>query len=139
MPPGLGQSLQTRRDVHSVAKDIPALGNDIAEVNTDAELNPLLRRRGYVTLGNPALDLNRASHGIDHTLELCQETVAGVLHNPPVVLDDLRMDQLLEVPSKPPACSLLIRRHQARISRYVGGQYRGKAADGGHCQALVEA
>ena len=44
-----------------------------------------------------------------------------------------------EVPSKPPVCSLLIRPHQARISRYVGGQKRGKAADGGLCQALVDA
>ena len=40
-------------------------------------------------LGHPALNLHSAAHGIDNTRELCQEAVAGVLHDPAPVLGDL--------------------------------------------------
>jgi hypothetical protein len=50
-----------------------------------------------LSVGHPALDLHRAAHSVQDTCKLCQEAVAGVLHNPAPVLGDLRINQLLEM------------------------------------------
>jgi hypothetical protein len=49
-----------------------------------------------------------------------------------MVLGDFRLDQLPEMRSEPRVRPFLIRSHQARVSRHVGGEDRGEAADGGH-------
>ena len=56
----------------------------------------------------------------------------GILHYSAPVLGDLRLDQLPEVGPEPFVRSLLIRAHQARVPRHVGGEDRGQAADRGH-------
>ena len=83
-------------------------------------------------LGHPPLHLNGAPDGVNHARELGQEAVAGVLHDPAPVLSDLRINQLPEVRFEPLVGPLLIRPHQARIPRHVGGEDRGEAADRGH-------
>jgi hypothetical protein len=131
-PAGLPESFQTGRDIHSVAEDVLAFDNYIAEVDADAKLDPLLPPGGFVTPGHPPLKLDPAPHGVDDAGKFREQAVAGVLHDPPAVLGDLRMDQFLEVPSEPPVGSLLISAHQARVAGHVGGEDRGEAADRGH-------
>jgi hypothetical protein len=48
------------------------------------------------------------------------------------VLADLRIDQLAEMRLEPLVRAFLIRPHQARIPRHIGGEDRGEAADGRH-------
>jgi hypothetical protein len=48
------------------------------------------------------------------------------------MLADLRLNQLAEVRLEPLMRPLLIRAHQARVPRHVGGEDRGEAADSGH-------
>ena len=62
MPPGSRQRLQSRRHVHAVAPHVVAIDDDVAEVDADAELDPLLRRNVGIALGHAALDLDRAAH-----------------------------------------------------------------------------
>jgi hypothetical protein len=51
----------TRRDaarpryVHSVSKDVVGLGNHIAEIDADAELDALIRRGRYISFDHPPL------------------------------------------------------------------------------------
>ena len=73
------------------------LDDHVAEVDPDAELDPVLRRGCGVPLDHPPLDLDRAPNGVDHARELRQEAVAGVLYDPAPVLLDLRIDQLPEM------------------------------------------
>ena len=61
-----------------------------------------------------------------------QQAVAGVLDDPAPVLLDLRIDQLPEMRLEPFVRPLLIRAHQARVPRHVGGEDRGEAADRRH-------
>jgi hypothetical protein len=129
-PARLGECLQSRRNIHSVAVNVAvALDDHVAEVDTDAELNPLL---SLIALDHPALDLDGATHAIHNAGKLRQKTVAGVLYGAPPVLADLRLDQLLEVRFEPFVRPLLIRSHKPTVARHVGGQDRGEAADRGH-------
>ena len=79
-----------------------------------------------------ALHLDRAAHRIDDAGELDQEAVAGVLDDAAAVLGDLRIDQLAQVRLEALVRALLIRPHQPRVARHIGGEDRGEAADRGH-------
>jgi hypothetical protein len=48
------------------------------------------------------------------------------------VLRDLRLNQLAEMRLEPLVRALLIRPHEARVPRHIGGEDRGEAADRGH-------
>jgi hypothetical protein len=113
-------------------EDVVLLGNYVAEIDADPELDPLLWRGGGVPIGHRPLNLHRAPHGIHHALELGKEPIAGVLYDPAPVLGDLRIDQVPEVRLEPLVGPLLICPHQARVPRHVGGEDCGKAASGGH-------
>jgi hypothetical protein len=41
-PAGLGERFQPRRDIDTVAEDVVALGDDVAEIDTDAPADALL-------------------------------------------------------------------------------------------------
>jgi hypothetical protein len=51
-------------------------------------------------------------------------------YDPPVLLN-LRIDQIAEVRLRPLMRSLLIRSHQTRVARNIGGKDRSEAADRG--------
>jgi hypothetical protein len=85
-----------------------------------------------VTVGHAALDLNGATHRIDHAWKFRQQSVAGILYRMAAVLLDLGLNQLAEMRLEPLVRPLLIRAHQARVPRHVGGEDRGEAADRRH-------
>jgi hypothetical protein len=58
------------RHASRVAEDVLLVGNHIAEIDPDAELDPLLRRGGRVAIGHSPLHLHRASDGIDYARKL---------------------------------------------------------------------
>jgi hypothetical protein len=131
-PAGLGQGFQPRGYVHTVAEDVVFLSDHVAKVDADAECDtPLLWRFG-VTVGHAALDLNGATHRIDHAWKFRQQSVAGILYRMAAVLLDLGLNQLAEMRLEPLVRPLLIRAHQARVPRHVGGEDRGEAADRRH-------
>jgi hypothetical protein len=71
-PAGLGQPFQPRRDVHPIPEDVVLLNDHVAEVDADAEPDPLLLRHLGLALGHAALDLHSAAHGVDNAHELSQ-------------------------------------------------------------------
>ena len=92
MPPGLGQGFKTSRNVDAVSENVVLLNDHIAEIDPDAEVDPLWGRYARVALGHTALHLDRAAHSIDDAGELRQEAIAGVLYGAASVLIDLGMD-----------------------------------------------
>jgi hypothetical protein len=104
----LGERLQPRRDIDPVAEDVLVFGNNVPEIYANAELDPLRRRGRPVALGHPALHLGSTSHGIDHALELSQETVPGGLDDPTMVFGHLGVDQFPEMPPQPLVRALLV-------------------------------
>ena len=89
----LSERLQPCRDVDAVAIDIVAVADDVADINTDTELNAALGWHLGVTLGHTALDFDGAAHSIDNTDEFHQHPVAGGLDDPAAMFGDLGIDQ----------------------------------------------
>src|SRR5215469_5319034 len=110
-PTGLGQTLQSGGQIYPVAVDVGVLDDDIALVDADPELDPLLRWNGSVALHHPALHLDSTSDRIDNAGKFDQQAVAGGLDDATAVLFDFRIDQLAEVGLEPSVRSLLICAH----------------------------
>ena len=91
-PSRLSQRLQSPGDIHPIPEDVLRLGNHVAEVDPDPELDPFLRRGARVPLGHFPLHLDGATDRVHHAGELAEEPVAGVLDHPAAVLGDLRLD-----------------------------------------------
>ncbi len=79
MPPGSAMPSEPRGDVDAVAENIVVVDDDVADMDADAEFDPLILRHGGVLLGHAALDLDRAARRVDGAGELDQHAVAGGL------------------------------------------------------------
>ena len=128
----LGERFQTRRYIDAVAIDVVVVEDDVAEIDPDAELDALILRHPSVALGHRLLHLDRAAHRVDDTGELDQQPVAGGLDDPAPMLLDLRITQLAADRLQRGERALLVRPHQPRIARDIGGQDRGETAGLAH-------
>ena len=124
---GLGETLQSRRDVHPVAINLRALDHHVAEVDADTKLHAALGRNAFVFSLEPGLDIDGALHRIDHAGELGEHAVAGRVHEPPVMLLDERVDYLA-VGRKGAESRLFIFPHEAAVAEDVGAEYGGELA-----------
>jgi len=124
----------------------------IADANGDASLEPSLSSGiGNVTLASlqrspgttkgtigdiyfrkvvvlrlkSRLDIDGAVHCLDHAGELGEHAVASGVHEPSVMLLDLRIDQLA-VGREGAQRRLLIFPHEAAVTVYVGAEYCGE-------------
>src|SRR4029077_10413216 len=93
-PAGIGQRFQSRRDVNAITEDIVAVDDDVADVDADAKVEPLVGGNTRVALGHAALHFNRAAHCIDHAREFHQQAVPGRLDDAAVMFGDLGVYQL---------------------------------------------
>ena len=92
-PAGLGQGFEAGGEVDAVAVNVAPVDDNIAEINTDAELDPPFSRDVSVALGHRALDFGRAAHCADDAGKLDQHAVAGGFDKTAAVLRELRIDQ----------------------------------------------
>jgi hypothetical protein len=68
------------------------------------------------------------SHRIDDAREFHKQAVAGGLHDAAVVLADFRIEELAAQRFEAFERPLLVRPHQARIARDIGGEDRREPA-----------
>src|SRR5207249_3239801 len=115
-PAGLGETLQSRRDVDAVAENVVALGDDIAKVDADAELDAAVGIKPGIAVDHPALDLGGAAHRVDDAGEFGEEPIAGGLDDAPLMLADLRVDQLAAMRPEAVERLLFVRPDKARIA-----------------------
>ena len=73
---GLRDPLQSCGNVDAVAKDIVLVDDDVADMNTDAELDSEVLHHVRAMHRHAALDLHRTSYGVDSASELDQHTIA---------------------------------------------------------------
>ena len=85
--PGISQCLQPRRDVHTLTVNISALfDDDITEIKADSKLQRCVREFG--------LDCQCTPRGRDGTCELREKSIARGLDQSPLVLGNLRLNDL---------------------------------------------
>ena len=123
----LGKSLQTRGDIHAIAKNIAFVKNDIAKIDPDAVDDPTVNRACAFTLGHRCLDVDGTSHSVLGGTELHQHSVAGGLYDAPAAVSRFQ-DR-----STPPMSFLtyqhvlLILFHKPAIARHIGCEYGGES------------
>ena len=101
--------------------------------------NALLVGHHRLTVNHPPLHFGGATDRIDHARKFRQQPIAGGLDDPPVVLGDLRVDQLPAMRLEAFERAFLVRTHQPRIAHHVGGEDRGETAGGGHYSSGIPA
>src|SRR5262249_44278959 len=77
----------------AVAKDVVALDNDVAEIDTDAEPDAPFLGQLRLAVEHAALDFGRTAHRVDDTGEFHQHTVPGGFDDAAATLGDLWVDQ----------------------------------------------
>ena len=128
--PRLGDALQPRRDVDAIAIDVIALDDDIAQVDSDPELDLALARLAAIALGHARLDRHRAAHRLDRAGEIHQQPVARALDDAAAVLGDARLEELAEMALQPAKRALLVLAHETAEAGDVERQDRGQLAFG---------
>jgi hypothetical protein len=121
----IGQRLEPRGDVDTVAVDVVAFDDHVTQVDADAEFDAAVIQRGAVAVGHAGLDGDGAAHGLDGAGEIHQETVAGALDDAAAMGGDVRFDDLAEMRLEEPQRALLVVAHQPAVTDHVGRQDRG--------------
>jgi hypothetical protein len=78
------------------------------------------------------LQLSGTADRVDDARELYQYPVARPLDDAAGMLADLRVDELAAMRLEALVRSFLVRAHQTRVARHIGGEDRGKTAGRGH-------
>ena len=94
-PPSSSQRLKPRGDVYSIPEHVALLLDDVAEMNTNTDMN--LFSFFLVGIVCPQLRVNRlcALHGMDHRGEVHQEGIAHGLDDMAVMLSDSLLNDLV--------------------------------------------
>ena len=120
--PGLRQLLQAGRDVDAFALAVVAVDNHITEIDADAHVDAPFVGDAGVSFGHAALNDHRALDRIDDAGELRQQAVAHQFEYAPLVLFDLRLEQILAMGPKPGEGIRFILLHEPGIANHVGGE-----------------
>ncbi|MEJ2174373.1 MAG: hypothetical protein P8Y76_05570 [bacterium] len=112
----LGQRLQARRNVYTIAIDrMVGLLDDVAEMNTDAKLQAMFLRRFASERGERILDRKRCTNRADDRFENREHRVARGVDDAPArgfdLFAELRARRIERGHS-----GMLVRRHEARIA-----------------------
>ena len=105
--------------------------------DANAQFNAAVRPDTGVPLGHRLLYSDRAAHRIDDAGKFDQQAVAGGLDDAAPVLGDFWIDQFTPQRCEAFERAFLVRPHQPRIPRHIGGEDRGKTAGRGHLRAAL--
>jgi hypothetical protein len=122
---GVGDALDSRRDVDPVAHQVAVrLLDDVAQMNSDPELDTALGLQASVARDHAALYLDRAAHGIDNAAKLNETTIAGAFDDAPAMRGDRGINQIAAQRPQPRKGPLLVRPDQPAITDNIGDQDR---------------
>src|SRR5215469_1035722 len=135
---GLCQAFQPRRDIHAGAEYIVTLADDVADIDADAKLDPLLRR---VCIPQPQLFLNfsSAEHAFHYTWKLDKEAVAHRSEDVSAMRGNSRFDDARSDLFQSRECALFVGLHQAAIADHVRNENCREASLGFFAGDNVEA
>src|SRR5208337_4029499 len=80
-PAGLGDPLQARRDVDTVAQEVPVALDHVPDRDPDAEAHLSARRIGKIAGAQVFLHVDGAAHRFDGAREFGKNGVAGGIEN----------------------------------------------------------
>src|SRR5262244_1701425 len=118
--PGLSQRLKARRDVDPVSINIVVIDDDIADINTYAELNSFLSWQLCSALNHGVLNVDSAAYRIHDAHKFDKHTVARRLHDTSTMLCNFWIDQFLPMGFELAQRAFLVSAHQPTITSDIG-------------------
>ena len=107
----IGNAFEARCDVHTIAKNIVVLNDDIPDIDADAQLDALVLRHGGIAFDHAPLDVDRTTGGIDCAGEFDQYAIACALDDAATMLCDLGFEKLPPMSIEPRQRALLVGSH----------------------------
>ena len=117
-----GDAFQSGGDVDAVAHQVAVTLLDNAEMDADAELDALIRRRSDVALDHRVLNCDGAPHRFDDAAKFDQSPVAGALEQLAVLARDRRVDEVDAQRPQPRERAVLVRARHAAEADDVGAR-----------------
>jgi hypothetical protein len=90
-----GDALKAGGNVDAIAEDVVVIENDVADVNADAEFDPLDLRHIDILFSHAALNFDGTAYGIHDAPELNEGAVPCILDDTSVMLNDFGIEKLL--------------------------------------------
>ena len=125
---GRRQRLDAGGDIDPVAEHVAVLDDDVADIQSHAEHDPVVRRGGRIVAVHGVLNGDCATDRIDRACELREEAVARRFENSSVMRRDLGLDERRAHMPQTRQSPNLVRLHAAAVAHHVGGQNCGKTA-----------
>src|SRR4029453_3348653 len=122
----LGKRLQPCRHVDAVAINIVVVADDVADIDSNAELDAALDRQLGIALDHAALNVDGATDGVDDADELQNHPIPAGLEDSAAMLGDLGIDQFLAMLLQLAKRAFLVGAHQPAVASNVHSQNRGK-------------
>src|SRR5215472_5476508 len=130
-PVGPGQTLEPCRDIDAIAKNVLRFGDDVADIEADAEGQLTVLWNAGIAKTHPALNFDCAHHRLNRAGEFREHSVAGRFDDPSSMLPYPRDEQLPEVGLVMLMGALFVDPHQARVAGDIGSENRHETAAGG--------
>ena len=118
-----GDTLETRGDIHTVAKDVVIIDDDVTNVNADAKFDPSDLRRGSILLRHPGLHFNGTAYRVHGAGKLDQNAVTGRFDDASAMRGDSGVDNGLSDRLEPGQGALLISTHETAIAGDIRRQH----------------
>src|SRR5467141_3433252 len=125
---GLGNALETRSDIDAIAINVGCFDDDVAKIDTNPILDPMMPGQRCITPHHVLLDDDAAPHGFDRTVEDGNKTVAGGFDESSVVPCNAGLDQAALDPLDAAVRSFFIDFHKAAVAGDITRDDRGKTA-----------
>ena len=108
--------------------NVVAIGENVADVDPDAEGQPAVLRHARRAGAHAALDLHRAFHGLDDAVELREHPVAHELDDPAAAGAYRRGHEFVQVRLEGAQRPGLVHAHQAAVTDDVGCEHSSESA-----------
>src|SRR5829696_6500474 len=121
MPPG---SASPSGNVHTVAENVIAIDDDVADVDAEPILDALLRRQN--ARRETSLHRDRTADRVDHAHKLDENPIAGRLDHATAVCSQLGIDALSPQRTQSVERALLVAFDKATVFRNIADQNSGQ-------------
>ena len=125
---GLGDPFKPRGDIDAVAVNVVVFDDDIAKVDANSILDPMVLRQCRVASHQILLNHDAAADGFDGTVKNRNEPVAGGFNKPAVMFHDAGFDDFALDTLDTVVRALFVDLHQAAIAGDIACHDGRKAA-----------
>jgi hypothetical protein len=122
---GLRERLEPGGDVDAIAKDVVAVDDDVAEIDTNAQFEPALGRERVVDRSRGPLHLDSAVQRVDDARKIRQQAVSCGTDDPPATRRNQRVDSAAQLAERSMRAGLIFA-HQPAETDHIGMQNGGE-------------